>query len=93
MSRAIALFNQAGGVGKTTITQNLGYQLSTRGHKVLLIDLDPQASLPRKSDRPYKGKANLDVLFGEESPKLPLKRFLVTPLLSHPLNPAATSTR
>jgi chromosome partitioning protein len=45
MSRAIALFNQAGGVGKTTITQNLGYQLSTRGHKVLLIDLDPQASL------------------------------------------------
>jgi chromosome partitioning protein len=45
MSRAIALFNQAGGVGKTTITQNLGYQLSARGHKVLLIDLDPQASL------------------------------------------------
>src|SRR4028119_296205 len=45
MSRAIALFNQSGGVGKTTITQNLGYQLSTRGHKVLLIDLDPQASL------------------------------------------------
>ncbi|HEY9830740.1 MAG TPA: ParA family protein, partial [Stenomitos sp.] len=40
MSRAIALFNQAGGVGKTTITQNLGYQLSARGHKVLLIDLD-----------------------------------------------------
>ncbi len=45
MSRAIALFNQAGGVGKTTITQNLGYQLSARGHKVLLIDLDPQALL------------------------------------------------
>ena len=45
MSQAIALFNQAGGVGKTTITQNLGYQLSARGHKVLLIDLDPQASL------------------------------------------------
>ncbi|MBD1904060.1 AAA family ATPase [Trichocoleus sp. FACHB-6] len=45
MSRAIALFNQGCGVGKTTITQNLGYHLSTRGHKVLLIDLDPQASL------------------------------------------------
>ena len=25
--------------------------------------------MPRKSDRPYKGKANLDVLFGEESSK------------------------
>lgn len=41
----IALFNQAGGVGKTTLTQNLGYHLSQRGHRVLLIDLDPQASL------------------------------------------------
>ena len=41
----IALFNQAGGVGKTTLTQNLGYHLSQRGHRVLLVDLDPQASL------------------------------------------------
>lgn len=45
MSRVIALFNQAGGVGKTTLTMNLGYQLQLHGHKVLLIDLDPQASL------------------------------------------------
>ncbi len=43
--RVIALFNQAGGVGKTTLTMNLGYQLQIRGHKVLLIDIDPQASL------------------------------------------------
>ncbi len=45
MSRVIALFNQAGGVGKTTIAMNLGYHLQKRGHKVLLIDIDPQASL------------------------------------------------
>lgn len=45
MTKVISLFNQAGGVGKTTITLNLGYQLSRRGHKVLLIDIDPQASL------------------------------------------------
>jgi len=45
MTRTIALFNQAGGVGKTTLTQNLGYHLQARGHQVLLIDLDPQASL------------------------------------------------
>jgi len=45
VSRVIALFNQAGGVGKTTITMNLGYQLAQLGHQVLLIDLDPQASL------------------------------------------------
>ena len=41
MTKIIALFNQAGGVGKTTITHNLGYHLSQKGHQVLLIDLDP----------------------------------------------------
>ncbi len=45
MSRVIALFNQAGGVCKTTLTMNLGYQLAQRQHSVLLVDLDPQASL------------------------------------------------
>lgn len=44
-SIVIALFNQAGGVGKTTITQNLGYHLSQLKQRVLLIDLDPQSSL------------------------------------------------
>jgi len=43
--KIISLFNQAGGTGKTTLTQNLGYQLSQRGHRVLLVDIDPQASL------------------------------------------------
>ena len=45
--RIIALFNQAGGVAKTTLTQNLGYHLSQREQHVLLIDLDPQASLTK----------------------------------------------
>ena len=44
-TKVISLFNQAGGVGKTTITLNLGYHLAQRGNKILLIDLDPQASL------------------------------------------------
>jgi chromosome partitioning protein len=43
--KIISLFNQAGGVGKTTITQNIGYHLAQNHQKVLLIDLDPQASL------------------------------------------------
>ncbi|ACK74125.1 Cobyrinic acid ac-diamide synthase (plasmid) [Gloeothece citriformis PCC 7424] len=45
--RTIALFNQAGGVAKTTLTQNLGYHLAKRQHRVLLIDMDPQASLTK----------------------------------------------
>ena len=45
MTKIIALFNQAGGVAKSTITLNLGYHLTLRHHRVLLIDIDPQASL------------------------------------------------
>ncbi|MBN3945026.1 MAG: ParA family protein [Nostoc sp. NMS7] len=71
MSRVIAFFNQAGGVGKTTLTMNLGYQVLLRGHKVLLIDLDPQASLtsfmgldPEKLDKtPFDALINEEPLF------------------------------
>lgn len=41
----VSVINYKGGVGKTTMTANLGAELANRGMKVLLIDLDPQASL------------------------------------------------
>ncbi|GFE72204.1 ParA family protein [Chroococcus sp. FPU101] len=45
MTTIISVFNQSGGVGKTTITHNLSYHLAVKEQKVLAIDLDPQASL------------------------------------------------
>jgi chromosome partitioning protein len=41
----VAVFNQSGGVGKSTLTRDLGYELHTRGLKTLLIDADPQGTL------------------------------------------------
>jgi len=43
--KVVSVINYKGGVGKTTLTANLAGQLAWKGRKILLLDLDAQASL------------------------------------------------
>lgn len=45
MTTAVALFNNKGGVGKTTLTYHLAHMVARLGWRVLAVDLDPQANL------------------------------------------------
>lgn len=43
--KTLALFNNKGGVGKTSLAYHLGYMFAELGHRVVFADLDPQANL------------------------------------------------
>lgn len=65
----IAVSNHKGGVGKTTSTVNIGAGLALTGHKVLLIDMDPQANMTQSFGITKSDVSVYEVLKGESEVK------------------------
>lgn len=86
--KTLAIVNQKGGTGKTTVSVNLSVGLARRRFKVLLIDLDPQhnSTLSLGIDTPTLPLSIYDVLLGEATPKDALVNTTVTNLTLAPAN-------
>jgi cellulose biosynthesis protein BcsQ len=71
-TRSVAVLNQKGGVGKTTVTLGLASAAMSMGRRVLVVDLDPQASSTWVLGHDGDGRSVADVFRGT-----PLERVIV----------------
>jgi chromosome partitioning protein len=63
MCPVVIFANQKGGVGKTTITRELGIALAARDYQVLLIDSDPQGNLSKRLLSPEQQEREVTGLY------------------------------
>ncbi|MSQ52017.1 MAG: ParA family protein [Betaproteobacteria bacterium] len=66
MGASLTVFNQKGGVGKTTTALNLAAAIAKRGLHPLMIDLDPQAHLSSILGQVCNGAYSIFAFFSEE---------------------------
>lgn len=62
--KILAISNQKGGTGKSTTALTIGMQLANRGRRVLMLDMDPQASLTAWVGIEAAGRSLAEVLGG-----------------------------
>lgn len=74
----IAIGGQKGGTGKTTSALTIGALLAEYGRRVLLVDLDPQASLTQWLNIKADGRSLAEVMGGGEPGKLGLAEVIQT---------------
>src|ERR1700722_14102671 len=80
--KRIALFNHKGGVSKTTTTFNLGWKLASKGHRVVMVDSDPQCSLSGLV-LGYKGQDEFEAFY-EKHPERNIRAGLAPAFESRP---------